>query len=65
MKPPIDEIEHLGLRGPHGTIPAQVYHPAKGIAMIYLHGGGFIVGSLDQFETAMRLFAETYRSVTL
>jgi hypothetical protein len=26
--------------------------------MIYLHGGGFIVGSLDQFETAMRLFAE-------
>jgi acetyl esterase len=26
--------------------------------MVYLHGGGFIVGSLDQFETAMRLFAE-------
>lgn len=26
--------------------------------MIYLHGGGFIVGSLDQFESAMRLLAE-------
>ncbi len=26
--------------------------------MIYLHGGGFIVGSLDQFETAMRRFCE-------
>ena len=63
VKPPIGEIEHLGLRGPHGTIPVRVYHPskpgaAKGSAMIYLHGGGFIVGSLDQFETAMRLFAE-------
>ena len=63
VKPTIGEIEHLGLRGPHGTIPVRVYHPsrpgpAKGGAMIYLHGGGFIVGSLDQFETAMRLFAE-------
>jgi acetyl esterase len=62
-KPPIGKIEHLGLRGPHGTIPVRVYHPSKrgpaeGGALIYLHGGGFIVGSLDQFETAMRLFAE-------
>lgn len=61
--PPIGAIEHLGLRGPHGTIPVRVYHPstrgpAEGGALIYLHGGGFIVGSLDQFETAMRLLAE-------
>ena len=62
-KPPIGTIEHLGLRGPHGTIIVRVYHPSKpgpaaGAAMIYLHGGGFVVGSLDQFETAMRLLAE-------
>jgi len=62
-KPPIGKIEHLGLRGPHGTIPVRVYHPSKrgpadGAALIYMHGGGFIVGSLDQFETAMRIFAE-------
>ncbi len=62
-KPPIGKIEHLGLRGPHGTIPVRVYHPSKpgiaeGAAMIYLHGGGFVVGSLDQFESAMRLLAE-------
>ncbi|MBV8289271.1 MAG: alpha/beta hydrolase [Hyphomicrobiales bacterium] len=61
--PPIGKIEHLGLRGPHGTIPVRVYHPstrgpAEGAALIYLHGGGFIVGSLDQFETAMRHLAE-------
>jgi acetyl esterase/lipase len=62
-KPAIGSIEHLGLRGPHGTIPVRVYHPSRGgpgegAALIYLHGGGFIVGSLDQFETAMRLLAE-------
>ena len=25
-----------------------------GGALVYLHGCGFVVGSLDQFETAMR-----------
>lgn len=62
-KPPIGAIEHLGLDGPHGTIPVRCFKPskagaAKGAALVYLHGGGYIVGSLDQFDTAMRLFAE-------
>ena len=60
VKPPIGRIEFLGLDGPHGTIPVRVYHPSKpaGSALVYLHGGGFIVGSLDQFDTAMRRLAE-------
>src|SRR6202161_2683865 len=62
-KPPIGKVEQLGLEGPHGTIPVRCYHPSKsgiaeGAALVYLHGGGYIVGSLDQFDTAMRLFAE-------
>jgi carboxylesterase type B len=41
----------------------RVYHPSKpgpaeAGALIYVHGGGFIVGTLDQFDTAMRLFSE-------
>ena len=61
--PPIGRIEYLGVIGPHGTIPIRVYHPSKpaatpAAALIYLHGGGFIVGSLDQFETAMRRLCE-------
>ena len=56
-------VEYLGVAGPHGTIPIRVYHPSKPVAspvaaLIYLHGGGFIVGSLDQFETAMRRLCE-------
>ncbi len=62
-KPPIGRVVHLGLEGPYGTIPVRVYHPsrpgqAEGGALIYLHGGGFVVGSLDQFETAMRRLCE-------
>jgi acetyl esterase len=63
IKPPIGKIEHLVLDGPHGSLPVRVYYPSKpgpaeGGALIYVHGGGFIVGTLDQFDTAMRLFSE-------
>jgi acetyl esterase len=63
VKPPIGKIEHLVLDGPHGSLPVRVYSPSKrgpaeGGALIYVHGGGFIVGTLDQFDTAMRLFSE-------
>ncbi|EPX73366.1 acetyl esterase [Schizosaccharomyces octosporus yFS286] len=59
----IGKIEHLGLSGPHGTIPVRVYHaskpgPAHGAALVYLHGGGYTVGTLDQFDNAMRIFSE-------
>ncbi len=61
--PPVGRVEHMGLKGPHGTVPLRVYHPSKPAeaalpALVYLHGGGFVVGSLDQFETAMRRFCE-------
>lgn len=64
--PPVGRIEYLGVSGPHGTIPIRVYHPtdpgdAALPALIYLHGGGFIVGSLDQFDTAMRRRCEGAR----
>ena len=41
----------------------RVYHQSKAAsgpsgALIYLHGGGFVVRSLDQFETAMRRLCE-------
>ena len=69
-KPPIGKVEHLGLAGPHGTIPVRCYHPSKpgladGAGLVYLHGGGYIVGSLDQFDTAMRLFAENSSARTI
>jgi acetyl esterase len=63
VKPPIGRVEFIGIEGPHGTIPIRVYHPSKpgtaeGGTMVYMHGGGFIVGYLDQFESAMRLLSE-------
>lgn len=64
---PIDDVEFTAIRGPHGTIPIRVLYPASGKdsrnkgragALIYFHGGGYTVGSVDEFENGLRLVAE-------
>lgn len=64
---PIGEVEFTAIRGPHGTIPIRVLYPASGEtrrvrgeagALVYFHGGGYSVGSVDEFENGLRLIAE-------
>lgn len=62
---PIHDVEFTGIRGPHGGIPIRVIYPSsapKGskdaAALIYFHGGGYTVGSVDEFENGLRLLAE-------
>ncbi|TKA67037.1 hypothetical protein B0A55_09308 [Friedmanniomyces simplex] len=63
---PIHEVEFTAIGGPHGTIPIRVFYPksapetGKGgnAALIYFHGGGYTVGSVDEFENGLRLLAE-------
>ncbi|KAF2636627.1 hypothetical protein P280DRAFT_501185 [Massarina eburnea CBS 473.64] len=63
----IGEVEFTALRGPHGTIPVRVLYPKSGEdkrqkgeagALIYFHGGGYTVGSVDEFENGLRMVAE-------
>ncbi|KAH0347008.1 hypothetical protein KCU81_g3740, partial [Aureobasidium melanogenum] len=64
---PIGEVEFTAVRGPHGTIPVRVLYPKSGedkrkngqaAALVYFHGGGYTVGSVDEFENGLRLLAE-------
>lgn len=63
---PIGGVEFTAIRGPHGTIPLRVFYPqaaprkqgGKVPALIYFHGGGYTVGSVDEFENGLRLLAE-------
>ncbi|KAK4501220.1 hypothetical protein PRZ48_007027 [Zasmidium cellare] len=64
---PIHEVEHTAVSGPYGTIPIRVLYPSSGQqhrekktagALIYFHGGGYTVGSVDEFENGLRLLAE-------
>jgi acetyl esterase/lipase len=64
---PIHDVEFTAIRGPHGTIPIRVFYPKSGeekrnagdaAALIYFHGGGYTVGTVDEFENGLRIVAE-------
>lgn len=62
----IGKVEFTAVRGPHGTIPVRLFYPKavvdgkrkKAAALVYMHGGGYTVGSVDEFENGLRLIAE-------
>ncbi|GGY98749.1 alpha/beta hydrolase [Streptomyces poonensis] len=61
--PSVGAVEHLVLDGPYGSLPVRVHTPTEAAgtpcgALVYLHGGGFTVGTLDEFELPLRIIAE-------
>ena len=62
--PRVTRVEELTLAGPAGPIPIRLYDPeADGDGLVlYLHGGGFVVGDLETHDGIARrlaLFAGT------
>ena len=64
---PIHEVEFTAIRGPTGTIPIRVLYPGTGEksrksnkagGLIYFRGGGYTIGSVDEFENGLRMLAE-------
>ncbi|KAL1590618.1 hypothetical protein WHR41_00827 [Cladosporium halotolerans] len=57
---PIGRVEFTAIRGPHGTISIRVLYPESSrssgsdAALIHFHGGGYTVGSVDEFENGLR-----------
>lgn len=72
LQAPIGRVEFAGVRGKHGTVPVRLFYPrnfedsrrgqvkgnVKVPALVYMHGGGYTVGSVDEFENGLRLLAE-------
>ncbi len=57
---PVAEVRELAVPGPAGEIPVRAYRPAGDgplPVIAYLHGGGWVVGSLDTFDTVCRALA--------
>src|SRR5437763_4370917 len=59
---PIGRIENGELPGPAGALPYRSYTPVDAApeplpALVYFHGGGFVIGDLDTHEGLCRLFA--------
>ncbi len=54
--PAVAERQSLNAEGPHGLIPLRLYRP-HGVSagplpvIVYFHGGGWVLGDLDVFES--------------
>jgi acetyl esterase len=63
--PPVSETRELEAPGPHGAIPVRSYRP-MGVefdsvlpALIFFHGGGFVIGSRDTHDIVCRHLTNT------
>jgi acetyl esterase len=62
--PELARVEALAIPAPHGTIPARLYVPTRlrrrdGLspALVFFHGGGWVIGDLDTHDVAARKLA--------
>ena len=54
---PLQSERDVMLSGPHGDVPCRFYYPEgidKPACLVYLHGGGFMQGSLDSWDHFLR-----------
>jgi acetyl esterase len=57
--PPVHAVRDIEVPGPAGPIPARVYEPVPnpvGI-VVYFHGGGWVLGTLGDFDAVCRMLA--------
>ena len=59
---PIGKVEDLTCAGPGGKIPLRVYTPAASTnrvlpALVFYHGGGFVLGNIDTHDGLCRMLA--------
>jgi acetyl esterase len=58
--PEMARVTEHGVAGPHGDVPVRVLVPfatARGV-IVYYHGGGWVLGRIDEFDTLARKLAE-------
>ncbi|MDB3945038.1 alpha/beta hydrolase fold domain-containing protein [Gammaproteobacteria bacterium] len=61
IKPKMDSVEELSVPGPRRDIALRIYRPFiqnSCPTLLYLHGGGWVVGNLDTHDRVMRLLAQ-------
>ena len=61
IKPSLEDIETVSIPGPGGPLACRLYRPSlkRGLpALLFFHGGGWVVGNLDTHDRIMRLLAE-------
>lgn len=62
----VEKIEDLLAPGPNGAIPIRIYTPAgqapRG-CLVFFHGGGFVIGSIETHDAMCRMIANASGTV--
>ena len=57
----VASVEDRQINGPNGPISLRIYRgigaPSKGPGLLYLHGGGWVIGNLESHDEICRWFA--------
>lgn len=64
----IHEVIHRYIPGPSSDLPIRIYRPIKGAvlpALVFFHGGGWVLNNLDSYEQAMRSLANKGQFVVI
>src|SRR5688572_18730753 len=64
---PVRSMDDRTLAGPGGELPVRVYRPddERGPAIVYFHGGGWVVGSIATHDGYCRALANAARAVVV
>ena len=65
---PVAEVADRSIDGPGGPLPIRVYRPDVQTtpgAIAYFHGGGWVVGTLDTYDTVGRALANAAGAVVM
>ena len=57
--PAVDHVEDRLIDGRGGPIPARVYHGAGPGLIVHLHGGGWVVGGIADFDVYARALCDS------
>lgn len=68
--PPVAEVGHVIAHASHGPVPLRTYRE-QGVdamaapALVYYHGGGWVIGDLDTHDVVCRMLARLARVVVI
>lgn len=64
--PAVDRVEDLRIPGPGGDIPARAYSPpAPGPLVLWFHGGGWVLGGLEDSDALCRTLCNEVGAVVV